>query len=71
MNYFAERHINGQLAGLGSDNGIFIRDLKTLKGAANRILKGLGFLPGTWKLYTYTRTFDESTYTIRATITKP
>lgn len=61
MEYFAVRVENGKEM-LGSDNSIFIKDLKTLSGVKDRIKKVKNLNKGRYKIFTYTNVFDTDSY---------
>ena len=69
MGFFAQRCSEGKVAGIGSENGFFVNDLKTVKGVRDRILNGV-FLKGEWIIYRFSDAMDESTYTEVARVTK-
>jgi hypothetical protein len=67
--YFAVRIEDGKEV-LGSDNSMFIKDLKTLSGVKNRVKKAKAINKGTYKIYRYTNVFDEDTYKLVGTVKK-
>lgn len=55
--------------GMGSDNQVIIRDLKTIRGVTNRIRKGY-YKAGQWKLYSFTDIYNDDTYIYIGIISK-
>ena len=69
MGFFFERYLNGELAGVGTENGVFANDLKTVRGVKNRILNGV-FLAGEWVIYRFSNALNDETYVEVGRVTK-
>jgi hypothetical protein len=61
MNFYAYKPRPDGSAPVGTEGNWIIRDLKTIRGVRKRIEKV--WKPGTYRLFTYTNFFDDSTFT--------
>lgn len=69
MAFFAQRIVKG-VPQLASDNNVMMGDLKTLRGAINRLKKQSNLHAGLWHIYSYSNLYDQNTHVLRETYLK-